>query len=96
MRFIFKLMCIIAACCPAAGLTQGIQAFPLESRRCDSLTDHAAVQECQQRGKAESREWQKQMNERYAPAQPRLKGVETKPPMNCFKRESTGEQVCAN
>jgi hypothetical protein len=44
----------------------------------------------------EEREWQKQIKERYAPMPPRLNGIEPKPPMNCFKRESTGEQVCAN
>jgi hypothetical protein len=96
MHFISKSICIVAICSPLAALTQGIQAFPLESRRCDSLTDHAAVQECQQRGKAESREWQKKIQERNASMPPRLNGVESKLPINCFKRETTGEQVCAN
>ncbi len=96
MHFISKSICIVAICSPLAALTQGIQAFPLESRRCDSLTDHAAVQECQQRGKVESREWQKKIQERNASMPLRLNGAESKLPINCFKRKSTGEQVCAN
>jgi hypothetical protein len=96
MRFIFKFACAVIVCLPLIGFAQGIQAFPIESRRCNSLSDHAAVQECQKRGQAEGREWEKQMKERYAPTSPRLNNAEIKPPMNCFKRESTGEQVCAN
>jgi hypothetical protein len=75
---------------------QGLQAFPLESRRCDTLSTHEAVQECQKRGKVEGQEWGKQMKERYAPAPPRLNSAEEKLPLNCFKRESTGEKICAN
>jgi hypothetical protein len=96
MRFTFKSFCVVAVFSPMIGLAQGTQTFPLESRRCDALPDHAAVQECQQRGKVAAREWEKQMKERYAPGSFRLNRAETKPPINCFKRESTGEQVCAN
>jgi len=60
------------------------------------LSDHAAVQECQKRGQAEGREWAKQMKDRYTHPPLQLNGAETKPLMNCFKRESTGEQLCAN
>jgi hypothetical protein len=95
MRVIYKSVCAFAVFFPLIGLAQGTQAFPLESRRCDSLTDHAAVQECQERGQAEAREWAKQMKERYAPPPSHLNEME-KPALNCFKRESTGEQVCAN
>jgi hypothetical protein len=96
MRFIFKVLSAAALCSPIMGFAQGVRAFPLESRRCDSLPDHQSVQECQKLGQAQSKEWQKQMEERYAPGSFRLNRAETKPPINCFKRESTGEQVCAN
>jgi hypothetical protein len=96
MRFTSKFVCAVIVCFPLIGFAQGVQAFPIESRRCNSLPDHAAVQECQKRGQAEWREWEKQMKDRYLPMPPRLNGVDTKLPMNCFKREPTGEQVCAN
>jgi hypothetical protein len=61
-----------------------------------TLSTHAAIQECQARQKAEYKDWEKQINDRYAPPPPRLNGEVPKQPMNCFKREATGEQVCAN
>lgn len=33
---------------------------------------------------------------RYPSPPPRLNGADDKLPMNCFKRESTGEKLCAN
>jgi hypothetical protein len=60
------------------------------------LPNHAAIQECQTLQKAQGEEWAKQMKYQYPSPPPRLNSPEIKPPMNCFKRESTGEQVCAN
>ena len=100
MRFISKFLFSIIYCLPLIGHAQVEQAFPLESRGCRYLTDHAAIQECQKRGQLEKREWEKLMKERAAPpplsTPPRLDSAEIKPPLNCFKRESTGELVCAN
>jgi hypothetical protein len=96
MRHSFKFVCIIAACGPLTGWTQAFQAFPLESRTCDKLPEHAAVQECLKRGKAEYDEWTQQMKSRDPSAVLQPNDAEKKPPINCFKREATGEQVCAN
>ena len=63
---------------------------------CKAQLTHAAIQECQARQKAEYKDWEKQIIDRYAPPPPRLNGEVPKQPMNCFKREATGEQVCAN
>ena len=78
------------------GLAQSEESFLIGSRRCVLLPTHAAVQECQTRERAEVREWSQQMEKRYVTPPPRLNGIETKAPMNCFKRDATGEQVCAN
>ncbi|WP_310644878.1 hypothetical protein [Limnohabitans sp.] len=96
MRYVFKFALILMLQGPQLGHTQMSQAFPLESKRCDSLLDHAAIQECIKRGQAQGQEWDKQIKERYFPAAPKLNGQENKTLLNCFKRESTGEQVCAN
>jgi hypothetical protein len=81
-------------------LAVGAQPYPLELIRhredCKSLPTHAAVQECQAHQRAEYKDWQKQSNDRYETPPLRLNGEASKPPMNCFKREATGEQVCAN
>jgi hypothetical protein len=81
-------------------LAAGAQPYLIELIRqrenCKNLPNHAMTQECQAHQRAEYKDWEKQMNERYAPMPSGLNGVTTKPPMNCFKRESTGEQVCAN
>jgi hypothetical protein len=96
MRFKFKFVCIAAVSLPLMASSQGVQSFPLELRRCETLSTHEAVQECQKRGKAEGQEWERQMKERDAPPPPRLNSAENKLPINCFKRESTGEKICAN
>jgi hypothetical protein len=62
---------------------------------CIHLPNHAAIQECQKQQKAEYTDWQRQMKNRDE-LPPRLDGTEPKPPLTCYKRESTGEQVCAN
>jgi hypothetical protein len=96
MRTIFRIALLLMLSVHQVGYAQMPQAFPLESKRCDSLLDHAAIQECLKRGQAQGQEWEKQIKERYFPAAPKLNDSENKPPLNCFKRESTGEQVCAN
>ncbi len=96
MRHTLRLVCAVAVYLPLMASAQGLQAFPLESRRCETLSTHEAVQDCQKRGKAEGQEWDRQMKERYAPPPPRLNSAEAKLPLNCFKRESTGEKICAN
>ena len=96
MRRVFKLALVLMVSAQHLGHAQMSQAFPLESKRCDSLLDHAAVQECIKRGQAQGQEWEKQIKERYFPAAPKLNGPENRAPLNCFKRESTSEQVCAN
>ncbi len=96
MRYIFKLALILMFSLHQVGYAQMSQAFPLESKRCDSLLDHAAIQECMKRGQAQGQEWEKQIKERYFPTAPKLNDTENRPRLNCFKRGSTGEQVCAN
>lgn len=96
MRYVFKLALILMLQGLQLGHAQMSQAFPLESRRCNSLLDHIAIQECIKHGQVEGQEWEKQIKERYFPAAPKFNGEENKAPSNCFKRESTGEQVCAN
>lgn len=79
------------------GLSQALQAFPIESNNClYALPDQTAVQECLRRKKEQEKEWEKQMKERDFPAVPQLKDEKIKQPLNCFYRQSTGEQVCAN
>jgi hypothetical protein len=81
-------------------LAAGAQPYLIEliGRRepCINLPNHAAIQECQQQQKTEHTDWEKQMKERYPSPPPRLNGPDDKLPMNCFKRESTGEKICAN
>jgi hypothetical protein len=97
MRVIFKFVCAGLVYSSSAVWAQPSQPFPIGSpQSCVNLPNHAAIQECQEQQKAQGREWQQQIKDRYAPMPPRLNGVEIKSPMNCFKRESTGEQVCAN
>jgi hypothetical protein len=97
MRFIVKFVCLWVVCSSLAVWAQPSQPFPIGSpQSCVNLPNHAAIQECQEQQKAQGREWQQQMKDRYAPIPPRLNSVEIKSTMNCFKRESTGEQVCAN
>jgi hypothetical protein len=55
-----------------------------------------AIQDCQVQQKAQGLEWERQLKERYAPLTIRLNSLEAKSFMNCFKRKSTGEQICAN
>ncbi|PUE27696.1 hypothetical protein B9Z39_08055 [Limnohabitans sp. JirII-29] len=96
MRHSFKFVCTIAACWPLSGWPQAFQSFPLHTIACDKLPEHAAVQECLKRDKAEYEEWVKQMKSRYPAAVFQPHDAERKPPSNCFKREATGEQICAN
>jgi hypothetical protein len=97
MRFTFKFACAWIVCSSLLAWAQPLQPFPIGApQSCVNLPDHASAQDCQSRQQAQGREWEKQMKERYAPLQPRLNGLEVKTPLNCFKRESTGEQVCAN
>ena len=79
-------------------LTVRAQPYPLIGSRenCVNLSTHAAIQECQARQKAEYKDWEKQSNDRYQTPSLRLNGEISKSPMNCFKREATGEQFCAN
>jgi hypothetical protein len=63
---------------------------------CIHLPNHAAIQDCQKQQKAEYTDWEKQTKDRYPSPPPRLNGADDKLPMNCFKRESTGEKICAN
>ena len=95
-----KLVFRGAACALGIGicLTVTAQPYPLTGspENCVTLSTHAAIQACQARQKAEYKDWEKQIIDRYAPPPPRLNGEVLKLPMNCFKREATGEQVCAN
>ena len=92
----FKFVCAVMLCGLFIGLAQSEESFLIGSRRCVLLPNHAAVQECQALERAEVREWGQQMQKRYVPPPPRFNEIENKSPMNCFKRASTGEQVCAN
>jgi hypothetical protein len=97
MRFIFKFVLLGAVFFSLTVLAQPLQPYLIGSPlNCIKLPNHEAIQECQAQEKAQGQAWEKQMKEHVAPPPPRLNGVEKKPPMNCFKRESTGEQVCAN
>ena len=92
----FKSVGAVALCVFFVGLAQSEESFLIGSRRCVLLPNHAAVQECQALERAEVREWSQQMEKRYVPPPPRFNESENKSPMNCFKRDATGEQVCAN
>jgi hypothetical protein len=97
MRFIFNFVSGGLVLFPLTIWAQPLQPYPIGSpMNCVTLPNHVAIQDCQVQQKAQGQEWEKQMKERYAPLPPRLNSVETKPLMNCYKRESTGEQVCAN
>ena len=96
MRFVSKFICAWLVFSSMNALAQTSYPFPIGSPQgCVNLPNHGAIQECQIRQKIEYEDWQKQMKSRNE-SPPRLDGAEPKPSMNCFKRESTGERVCAN
>ena len=96
MRECFFVVIGTTAFAASSALAQGMQSFPLESRRCQDLPEHAAVQDCLQRGKAEARAWEKHIKERFGKPAVNLKATEPPLPMNCFKHAATGETVCSN
>jgi hypothetical protein len=96
MRFIFKFICVCFVFLSLNASAQTSYPFPIGSpQSCVNLPNHGAIQDCQIRQKAEYKDWQKQMKNR-SESPSRSDGANPKLPMNCFKRESTGEQVCAN
>jgi len=97
MKFILRSVCCAlgVGTCLAVGAQPYLIELIRQRENCKSLPNHAATQECQKQQKMEYTDWQSQMKDRYdSPL--RLDGADPKLPMNCFKRESTGEQVCAN
>ena len=93
MRFISTVVHVWLVFFSLNALAQPAQPFPIGSpHHCVNLPNHVAIQECQSKQKAQGAEW---ANQDKTPL-PRFNGPETRPPMNCFKRESTAEQVCAN
>ncbi|CAN1502575.1 hypothetical protein [Limnohabitans sp. B9-3] len=99
MRFTVKFVCAGVVLFPLAVWAQPLQPFPIGSpQSCVNLPNHAAIQDCQTKQKAQGQEWEKEMKDRYRypSPPPKLNGADDKLPMNCFKRESTGEKICAN
>lgn len=92
MSFISKFARAYLVFSSLNALAQISQPLPIGSPlNCVTLPNHEAIQECQILQKAQGEELRKQMK-----SLPRLNSSEAKSPMNCFKRELTGEQVCAN
>jgi hypothetical protein len=97
MRFTFKFVYAWYVCSSLVAWAQPSQSFPIGSpQNCLRLPNHVAIQDCQVQQKAQGLEWERQLKERYAPPTTRLNSLEAKSFMNCFKRKSTGEQICAN
>lgn len=97
MRCLFQLVCVGFVCSWFSAWAQPSQPFPIGSPQvCVNLPDHAAVQACQMHQQAQGQEWAQHRQERNASDTPRLSDTEIKPTLNCFKREFTGELVCAN